>query len=372
MNPKTINVLFLIYDLERGGPELRLLDFAKYFPESINMHICVTSEKLTLLGKFRDLNVRTKVVPIIKPYLSFLKILKILSFYKTNNVKIINAYDLKGLMIASTIKMTTLFKSKIIYHNVNSLIQFSNSQLLLFRLISKLSDAFICNSKFSKNELQKLVPRTKIHIIYNGLNQLLFTKNPLLRKQTRSNLDIQKDDVVIGIIANFRKQKNYPFLLTAFEILSSKYCYLKLLCVGGGEYLEQSKAIVKSRNLKRKVIFTGYTEKVLECLSAIDLLVLPSLWEGLPNALLQAMSMEIPVVVSNVGGCSEIVHHRVNGILFRSNDSRNFIRHLEELINDRTLANKLGHRARRSVEEKFSMDRMINEYTAFFKQLLES
>ena len=371
MNSKSINVLFLIYDLERGGPELRLLDFAKYFPKDINIHICVTSEKLTLLKEFRDLNVKTKVVPIKKPYLSLFKILKIFSFCKTSNIKIINTYDLKGLMIASIIKLISVFQTKIIYHNVNSLIQFSRIQLFLFCLISKLSDAFICNSKFSKNEIESLVPSTKIYIIYNGLDQFFYKKNPSLRKHTRSNLDILKNDVVVGIIANFRKQKNYPFLLKAFEILSAKYSYLKLLCVGGGEYLEQSKSIITSWNLNRKVIFTGYTKNVVECLSAIDIMVLPSLWEGLPNALLQGMSMEIPVVASNVGGCSEIVHHMENGRLFRSNDIRAFIRHLEELINNRTLANELGRRARKTVEEKFSMDRMIKEYTAFFKQFSE-
>jgi L-malate glycosyltransferase len=365
-------MLFLIYDLDRGGPELRLLDFAKYFPENVNMYICVTSEKLTLLEKFRDLNIRTKVVPIKKPYFSLLKILKIFSFYKTNNIRIINTYDLKGLIIASIIKLTTFFQSKIIYHNVNSLIQFSRIQLLLFCLISKLSDAFICNSKFSKNEIEKLVPSNKIRIIHNGLDQFLYKKNSLLRKHSRANLNIQKDEVVIGIIANFRKQKNYPFLLEAFKILAAKYSHLQLLCVGGGEYLKRSKSIVKSWNLNKKVIFTGYTENIVECLSAIDILVLPSLWEGLPNALLQGMSMEIPVVASNVGGCPEIIHHMKNGRLFRSNDTLAFITHLEELINDRALAYELGRRARKTVEEKFSMERMIKEYLAFFKQISES
>ena len=102
--------------------------------------------------------------------------------------------------------------------------------------------------------------------------------------------------------------------MDAFEILSGKHNDLKLLCVGGGKYLESTIRIATQRKIIEKVIFTGYSDHVIDYLNAIDILVLTSSWEGFPNAILQAMSMGIPVVVSNVGGCSEIVDNMINGI----------------------------------------------------------
>jgi glycosyltransferase involved in cell wall biosynthesis len=372
LNSKSINVLFLIYDLERGGPELRLLDFAKYFPKDINVHICVTSEKLALFDKFKAHHARVKVIAISKIYFSILKILKISLFCKRSNSNIINVFDLKGLVIASIIKLIVCFRCKIVYHNVNSLVEFSSKQLSFFCLLSRLLHRCVCNSRFSKNEIEKIIPTNKIQIIHNGLDLQFFKKNAKVRKLTRAGLNIQKDEIVLGIIANFRKQKNYPFLLKAFGILSNRHDCLKLLCVGGGEYLAQSKSIVTKKNLRQKIIFTGYTEHVVEYLSAMDILVLPSLWEGLPNAIMQGMSMEIPVVVSNVGGCAEMVRHMENGMLFPSDEIHEFTSHLETLINDKNLANKLGQNARKTIEKEFSMDRMINKYSTFYKKLAVS
>ena len=150
----------------------------------------------------------------------------------------------------------------------------------------------------------------------------------IMRKRTklRSDLEFKEKEIILGIVANFRRQKNYPFLLRAFEILSAKHENIKLLCVGGGEYLEQTIAAASQLNLAKKIIFTGYSGRVIDYLNTMDILVLPSLWEGLPNAIIQAMSMGIPVVASNVGGCPEIINNMKNGLLFPSNNLDEFTR----------------------------------------------
>ena len=141
---------------------------------------------------------------------------------------------------------------------------------------------------------------------------------------------------------------------------------MRLICVGGGYLLDEMKEMARSYGLEKNLIFTGYSKNVAEYLSLMNIFVLCSLQEGLPNVLLQAMSMEIPVISSNVGGCSEIIDNMTNGILYPSNNLEKFIEAVEMLIEDRNFASKLGANARRTVEEKFSLDRMIEEYTRFF------
>jgi glycosyltransferase involved in cell wall biosynthesis len=368
-NSKLINVLFLIYDLDRGGPELRLLDFAKYFPKNINIHIIVTSENLALLRDFQDRNVMIKVIPINRVYFSPLKILKIIFYIRKHDLRIINLFDLKGLFIASIINLIVFFKFKLIFHNVNSLVELSKKQIWIFHFLLKFCTACVCNSKFSKNEIKNIFPSSKTSIIHNGLHSKLFKRNMSTKNIKRSNLGIKNHELVLGIIANFRKQKNYPFLIEAFETLSDKYQNLKLVCVGGGKYFSDIQLLVTKRRLNKNVIFTGYTEYIIDYLNAIDILVLPSLWEGLPNAIMQGMSMEIPVVVSDVGGCSEIVCHMENGMLFPSNDIGKFTSCLEKLINNKSLAEKLGQNARKTIEDKFTMDLMIKKYASFYREL---
>ena len=133
--------------------------------------------------------------------------------------------------------------------------------------------------------------------------------------------------------------------------------------------MERTIATASQLNLAKKIIFTGYSERVIDYLNTMDILVLPSLWEGLPNAIIQAMNMGIPVVTSNVGGCPEIVNNMKNGILFPSNNLDEFIESVQILIEDRDFASRLGANAKRTAEERFSLSRMIEEYAKFYKEL---
>ncbi len=120
---------------------------------------------------------------------------------------------------------------------------------------------------------------------------------------------------------------------------------------------------------KKNLIFTGYSKDVAEYLSLMNIFVLCSLQEGLPNVLLQAMSMGIPVIASDVGGCPEIIDDMKNGILYPSNDLDRFVEVVEMLIEDRSFSSKLAANARRTVEEKFSLNRMIEDYMVFYREL---
>ena len=348
---------------------MRLLDFAENFLPEIRMHICVTSEDLSLLENFQACSVGIMVKPIRKVYLNIRKISAISRYVKRNRITIINAFDLKGLLIAVLIRIGADFSLKIVYHNVESVIEFTNIQLIIFGKLLKLCQEFICNSKFSKAELGHFVPGRTINVIHNGVDCTAFTRNLRKRTKLRSDLEFKEEEIILGIVANFRREKNYPFLLRAFEILSAKHGNVKLLCVGGGKYLEQTVAMASQLNLTKKIIFTGYSERVSDYLNTMDILVLPSLRESLPNAIIQAMSMGIPVVASNVGGCPEIINNMKNGMLFPSNNLDEFIEAVKMLINNRDFASKLGANAKRTAEERFSLSRMIEDYTKFYNEL---
>jgi glycosyltransferase involved in cell wall biosynthesis len=233
-----------------------------------------------------------------------------------------------------------------------------------------LTNKVLCNSEKSFELIRSFfVPKRKISVIRNGIDIGFFRNAISKTERFKKAHRIGDNDFVLGTIANFRKVKNYPFLINAFKILFRKNKNLKLICVGGGDLLPEIKRMVLEYRLEKAVIFTGYSQNVAEYLSLMDVFVLCSQREGSPNVLLQAMTMNLPVVSTNVGGCPEIIAHRKNGILFPSNDLGKFIEAIETLITDTDFASRLCSNAKRTVEEKYSLDRMIKGYSTFYIEL---
>ncbi len=370
MKVNPLQILFLIYDLECGGPELRLLDFVKHFPSDVTIHICVTSKNLSLLPEFRIFNARVWVLPVSKGYLELGKAAKIFRYVKANRISIINTFGLKELFLSIAVKGFSGWKLKTVHHLVDLLHHYSAIQKMLLRFLLKSNNFVLCNSMQSVRLIRGFsIPENKIALIKNGINTNHFMKNRNPDLDLRKKWGLEKSDLILGTVANFRNVKNYPFLLNAFNILTQKYANLRLICVGGGYLLDDMKEMARSYGLERKVIFTGYSKDVAKYLSLMNVFVLCSLQEGLPNVLLQAMSMELPVIASNVGGCLEIIAHRRNGLLYPSNNIDRFVEAVELLLKDKTLDSLLGNTARKTVEENFSLNQMTEAYTSFYRKL---
>ncbi|RJQ23905.1 glycosyltransferase [Candidatus Parcubacteria bacterium] len=364
-----LNILFIIYDLERGGPEMRLLNFAKYFPPQIKMHICVTSENLSLLEEFNHLNIPIKVIPVGRPYVELDKVKNIIHYCKAKEISIINTFDLKGAIIASFIKLFGKTRVQHVYHNVNSLINYSTLQRIVLRFFLKYSNFVLCNSFFSEKEFLTHFPTSKTKVIYNGVDTSRFQDAFIKKNDIRLQYGLDTTDIVLGIIANFRKQKNYPFLLEAFAKLSKEYPDLKLVCVGGGPLLQSVKILTRKLNMSDKIIFSGYTSHIVSLLKSFDILVLTSIWEGMPNVIIEAMCMGVPVVSSNVGGCPEIIDHNIDGLLFKPNDVEDFVLSVKKLLAETHLGARLGEQARDKIKRKFSVEIMIENYVNFFEEI---
>ena len=366
------NILFIIYDLERAGPELRLLDLAKYLPDNLKIHICVTSNNLELMDEFSKYGIPIIVVPIAKPYLELKNIIAIYKYVIRKKIYVLNSFDLKGLLILIFIKLMIRKQIITVFHNVNSLRNYNRKQRLLFKLLGRFIDKCVCNSKYSRHEIEnRYIRKRKIDLIYNGIDTSYFKKDVEHSIYTRQIMNIDSNDVIIGTIANFRPQKNYPFLIDAFNTLLTEFPFLRLICIGGGPYLETVQDIVKKYALENEIIFTGYSDDVKQYLSIMDIFVLCSKWEGLPNVILQAMSIGVPVVCSSVGGCPEMIENRETGILFPSNDKTRFIEAVEKLIKDKTFSKQIVHNANIQLESRFNLNTMINMYYSLFNRPIE-
>lgn len=364
------NVLFIIYDLERGGPELRLLDLVENLYGSFNFFICVLSNNLALYDEFIKADSSINVIPVKRPYLEFNKIYKIKKIILENKISVVNVFDIKSLMIAYVIKLVTAKRIKIIFHNVNAIQNFTGRQQVLLKCMKKGIDNIMSNSYYSDRQIRNCLGNNIVtKVIYNGVDQEIYNFQSENRLSIRNKYGIKDYEIVIGTIANFRPQKNYKFLIESFKKWLVEFPDSRLICVGGGPLLDEHKELSKKLDIYEKIIFTGYSEIAANWFSAMDIFALVSIYEGLPNVILQAMSVGVPVISTSVGGCPELINNNETGILIESNNTTQFLEGVKRCILDDDFKEKIICNAKDRIREEFDCSVMYKNYDNYFNEV---
>lgn len=363
-------LLFLIYDLERGGPEVRLLELARLRPAGLGIQILVTSTKVALLPGFQACGVPVSVEPIGRPYLEPWRVKAVRAHVRAGKFDVLNVFDLKGLVIALTPRRIASRnrRSTLVFHSVNALEGLSWLQRVGLLKGMDACDAVLCNSHFSKGLLlaEGLRPSQRIEVIHNGVDAEHYRRDEVARREVRLAHGFGDEDIVLGTVANFRPQKDYRFLLESYRELRAARVRLRLLCVGGGPLLPQMRGLAAALGIGDGVVFTDYVGDVSRHLSAMDAFVLCSKWEGLPNVLLQAMSAGLPVVCSAVGACPEVIDDGVDGLLYASGNRQEFAAAVGRVLGERALAESLRRAALAKVREEFTLAKMVERYADFY------
>ena len=166
----------------------------------------------------------------------------------------------------------------------------------------------------------------KIQVIYNGIDASKF-RVKIDRKKKREELGIDRDDKVIGVGVRLSEQKGINYLIEAVSIVVKSFPNVKLLIIGDGECRTYLEKLASDCGIADKVIFTGFRSDIPEILQIIDVYALPSLWEGHPLVLLEAMAAGKPVVASDIPGNRETVGNGHTGLLVPPKDRLNLHMH---------------------------------------------
>ncbi len=176
---------------------------------------------------------------------------------------------------------------------------------------------------------------------------------------TEKQKDITKNKIVT--VGRLVKQKNQSLLIEAFYEINKKYPNYVLVIYGNGPLEKELKEKVKKLGLQDKVFFPGISDNIHKEISDAEIFVLTSNFEGLSNAMLEAMLMGLPVITSDCAGADEIIKEKENGLLFRVGDKEKLIEQIELLINDMKLKEKIGKNAKISAQI-YKKENVINEW----------
>jgi len=142
-----------------------------------------------------------------------------------------------------------------------------------------------------------------------------------------------------------------------------------LLFVGEGELRSKIEKLIGELGLKGYVTLAGFRTDIPNILASIDILLVPSRWEGIPIALLEGMAMGKAVLASSVGGIPDVIEDGYNGLLFNSGDIKTLVRKLAKLLCDKGLRNSLGSNATRTIEEKFTAVTIARKYEYLYRTI---
>lgn len=242
-------------------------------------------------------------------------------------------------------------------------------QFKLFRLAVRVIDSLIFVSENQKAhwDLAGLRPRSA-EVIHNGVDTERFSVvAPLDRMRQRQALGIPPDAYVVGICAALRPEKNHLQLVDAVATLRTRGIPAWLLVVGDGAQRDVIVEKITQKSLESTAILVGRQQDVRPYIAAIDVGVLCSTSETFSLAALEILSAGIPMVMSNVGGASEMVADDVNGYLFSSGDLMGLVGALEKIY-EVDLRKRLASRAAREVRDRFTQDQMVDKYVAAFQK----
>jgi len=199
----------------------------------------------------------------------------------------------------------------------------------------------------------------KIKVIPNFVDPQKFRKLKKDRKQK-----------IICHSSNFRPLKRIPDIIRAFKIICEEII-CKLFLIGNGPERPNAEKLVKNLGISRNVHFFGNVKNVHEILGKSDLFLLPSEDESFGLAALEAMSCEVPVVASNIGGLKELISHGVDGYLIEVGDAEALAQYSLKILQDPRLQGEFGKNARQKVLKKYTPDKIVPKYENLYNETLK-
>jgi len=251
-----------------------------------------------------------------------------------------------------------------------------NLYVLIDRWTERWVDKFIVLSEALRQALieRHKIPEEKVVKIYNGIE--LDEYNPGLKEarseklEVRRGLRLENDVPVIGAIGRLVWQKGFEYLIRAIPKVTEVFPETRFLIVGEGPLKDKLKVKGEKLKVADSIIFTGFRSDIKQILTSIDLLVMPSLLEGLPMALLEGMAMAKPIVATKIEGITEVLEDGKTGLLVPPKNTDALAGAIIQILNNKTKSNLLGQNARKMVEEKFSVEKMVEQIEWLYEGLL--
>lgn len=365
MKPSDTTIVFIIGQLTHGGSEKQLYLLATLLKKrKYNIFVIVLSNLSEPYGRLlKNKGISVFTIRKIIPFFDIFRIVRLSRIIRKAKANIIHSFSLTANFYTF---WSTVFMDSVVFAGGSRNVELNRSKFFkkIDDFIFRYANALIVNSEENLKVIKKNSKKpgqVNGFVIKNGIDIPLYKKK----------IDSIKNELNIGIVALFKKQKNYRLFVDLSEKICNLFENVHFFAVGSGPEYSRIVTYATKKQCSAKIHFLEEREDILELmLSQFDIFVLTSSWEGLPNVIMEAMSIGLPVIATNVGGVSELVIHNKTGFLVPSGDLNSLVYYCSLLIEDTNLRRKMGEEGRKFILNNFSIIKMVEEYETLFDKLL--
>lgn len=351
-----------------GGMKNHVLSLIRHTDRTVfePMAACPPGEMAEDLA---GLGIKVFTIPLVgelSPAGDLKTIKSILALLKRNKIEILHAHSSKAALVGRV--AARLAGTPAIFFTAHNSIFYESwpgwKKTVLAaaeRFLAGYTSKIVTVSNVLRNELleREGIAPAKVITIYNGIDPAPYlTARP--RKEVLQSLGLTPEKKVIGTVARLAPQKGVLYFIRAAAILS-RDPGIVFLVVGDGPLREELEAEATKLGLGERIIFAGHRRDVDTILPCLDVLVLPSITEGLPLIILEAMAAARPVVASAVGGVPEAVEDGKTGLLVSAGDEQALAAAVKKIIAHPEAARSMGLAGRRRVREHFTVAEMVRK-----------
>lgn len=364
-------VIHISSSLQHGGLERIVYNFAaRLNREKYHVSACVLDtdgiygdEIRRVGGQVFVLKKRQGIDPSLWP--------RLYRLFRKEKVDIVHTHNFSPLLYAAIPARLAGVKALVHTEHARTAFPDLKRRMVAERCFSFLADTITAVSPRVKRDLihyEKINPE-KIQMIWNGIETVL---PPVSRKpeQVRRDLGISMRAPVVGVCCRLMAQKGVRYFLEAVPAILKDHPQAVFLIIGDGDLRLSLQELAGTLGIEKHVVFAGFRSDVYDLLGAFDMYILPSLFEGTPLGLLEAMLLSKCVVATRVGSNAEIVQDDVSGKLVDPKQSDQLSSAINKLLSDQKARVDMGRKARERVLALFSLDRMINEYESLYRSLV--
>ncbi len=363
-----IKVLQLVEGFNFGGAETKLLELVKHMDKD-RFETTVVSLGLgnEIEDKFHnELDCRVMTFQRQKQ-VDFKLLARVRDFIRNEKIDVVMTTlfyaDVLGAMAGKSGGAKGVFS----WETISSPKWLVPHRLWSYRYAIRRADKVISVSKATAQWLvdKRKVNPGKVMIIPYGVNLDKF--NPSVKSVTRQSIGLSENDIIIGQVSRLNEQKGHTYLIDAAPAIIAKQPHVKFVLVGDGPLRADLEQQIKANGVEDHFKLLGFRQDVHEILPLFDVFTLPSLYEGLPNVVLEAMACGLPVVATPVDGTKEAVIDSETGILVPVGDVKELAENLLKVISNNDLKSKLGTAGRKRVEDEFSLDGQVKKFETLYE-----
>jgi len=366
-----IRLMQITHDLAIGGLQQVIVNICRNIDrEKYDVTVLCLRELGEFVPQVEELGIKVLLLPQKEKgadYFAFLKVAKILKELK---IDIIHTHNTQPFFDGTLGAILSCVKVVIHTDHVRS---FPDKLRYMFAewLMSHYAYKVVGVSDDTCNNLIKYehISRDKIITIVNGIDESIY-RIEIDKEKKKQELGIKKQGPIIGLGARLSKQKGITYLLQAMPSILKELPDLTLVIAGQGYCKDELEDEAKKIGVGSSVVFTGPRLDMPELLKLFDLFVLPSLYEGLPMVILEAMAAKCPVVATDVGGNYMAITHGVNGSLVEAANPEALAQEVVKVLSDKVLCDNYIDSSLLRIQTEFNSKIMTKRYEKLYQDAI--